>query len=177
MEIINDGQWIGGQDSISYTLAQGTYAWGQNVVNRGGILETRQGFAEIAAVSERDPRGIGIITSAGVTWLLAAIGNYIYKLNLNNPVDGLQKINNLECRAYDEPVPPNVPDPIPVTLRQVHFELCVQAQKSTRSGTPGHYDYPVAEVTPPKFVMIIQDGVTAAQFWDPSETGASVQRG
>ena len=57
MEIINDGQWINGLDSISYTLGQGSYAWGQNVVNRGGIIETRQGFAEIAAVAQRDPRG------------------------------------------------------------------------------------------------------------------------
>jgi hypothetical protein len=42
-QIIIDGQWVGGVDSFLYPtdLAQGTYNWGVNIVNRGGVVQTR----------------------------------------------------------------------------------------------------------------------------------------
>ena len=40
-----DGQYTGGVDSLLYPtdLAPGTYAWGVNVINRGGVVQTRPG--------------------------------------------------------------------------------------------------------------------------------------
>jgi hypothetical protein len=158
MEIINDSQWINGLDSMSYTLGQGSYQWAQNVVNRGGIVGTRQGFAEVASIAEKDPRGIGVITISGVTWMLAAIGENIYKLNLNNPSAGLQILN------YPHPPNPlNTPVVFPIgNRRMVHFELCVQAQESLKTND----GYVTRNIPTPKFVLIIQDGVTPPHYWD-----------
>ena len=157
MEIINDSQWINGADSVSYTLGQGSYAWAQNVVNRGGIIQTRQGLAEIAAVDQQNPRGIGTVTIGAITWMLAAIGENIYKLNLNNPTAGLVRLN------YPNTNNPVVfPNPNGVR-RMVHFELCVQAQESVPAQPSG---YLVRDLPNPRFVLIIQDGATAPHYWD-----------
>jgi hypothetical protein len=158
MEIINDAQWINGSDSISYTLGQGSYQWAQNVVNRGGIIETRQGFAEIDAIAQEDPRGVTMVTIGATTWLVAAIGDSIYKLNLNSSSSGLQKIAGL-----------NFPVSFP-SRRMVHFEVCVQAQLSVKVVTGNTTSYNTKQITP-KFVVIIQDGVSPPQYWDGTKAG------
>lgn len=164
MEIINDSQWINGLDSISYTIGQGSYQWAQNVVNRGGIIETRQGFAEIAAVAEAqgigaEPRGCALVTISGVTWFLAAIDDKIYQLNLNAPGDGLVEIKGKNNVKLSFPVSPN--------RRAVHFEVCVQAQESIKKQPEG---YNTKQITP-KFVVIIQDGFSKPQYWDGTNAG------
>jgi hypothetical protein len=73
MEIINHGQWFSGCDSISFSVGQGSYQWSQNTTNRGGIIETHQGFAEIAPIAEQDPRGCTIITINNETLSVAAM--------------------------------------------------------------------------------------------------------
>jgi hypothetical protein len=44
-QFLVDGPWPGGVDSFLYPtdLVQGTYAWGVNIVNRGGVVQTRPG--------------------------------------------------------------------------------------------------------------------------------------
>jgi len=151
MQIIPDSQWINGLDSVSYSLGPGMYQWSQNVVNRGGIIETRQGFAEVASIPQEDPRGCAIVTIGGVAWLLAAIGEQIYKLNLNIPSDTLHLIPGLSFPSVG-------------VKRQVHFEVCVQAQETLPDNT-------TRLLPTPKFVVVIQDGRSVPQYWDGVHAG------
>lgn len=146
-QTLKDGQWIGGCDSSNYTLGPGFYQWGQNTVNRGGIVGTRQGFAEVDAILNQDPRGLTIVTIGGVAWLLAAIGRKIYRMNLNQGA-GLVEIAGLD---------------FPLGKRQVHFEVCVQAQETLPDGT--------TRQKTPKLVVIMQDGSADPQYWDGNRAG------
>jgi hypothetical protein len=58
-QIILDGQYIGGMDSLLYPtdLTQGTYAYGINVTNRGGIVQTRPGKRRIISFCGRKAQG------------------------------------------------------------------------------------------------------------------------
>lgn len=151
MEVVLDGKWVFGADSASYDTPQGYYQWSQNVVNTGGLIQTRQGFAEVAAVSQQEPRGLTIATLGGVTYLVAAIGDKIYKYNFNAPNAGLVDIS------------PDVRFPTVSTRRAVHFELCVQARETLPDGT-------VRSINP-KFVLVIQDGVSDPCYWDGQHAG------
>jgi hypothetical protein len=144
---INDAAWFNGLDSISNPslLPQGTYQWGQNIVNRGGIIETRQGFAEIDSRLNEAPRGLILAKFNNVPYLLAAIGDYIYKIRLS-PLGTLTRINGISF-------------PYSTGKRMVHFELCVQARKTLTNGS-------TQTVDPPKFIVVIQDGVTTPAYFD-----------
>ena len=149
LQSLPDGQWISGCDSMNYNLGQGFYQWGQNVVNRGGILETRQGFAELASIAQSIPRGCAMVTIGNDSWLLAAIDDKIYKLNLGLATDELHIIPGLS---------------FPSTRRQVHFEVCVQAQETQPNGNTRF-------LPTPKFVVVIQDGTAEPQYWDGTNAG------
>src|SRR6516162_5871067 len=59
-QFILDGQYVGGCDSLLYPtdLAPGTYAWGVNIVNRGGIVQTRPGKRHVVSFSGRNGQGV-----------------------------------------------------------------------------------------------------------------------
>jgi hypothetical protein len=50
-QIIVDGQWSGGVDSLLYPtdLLPSTYSWGVNVINRGGVVQTRPGKRRVVS--------------------------------------------------------------------------------------------------------------------------------
>jgi hypothetical protein len=58
-QTILDGQYVGGMDSLLYPtdLAPGTYAYGINVTNRGGIIQTRPGKRRIISFCGRKAQG------------------------------------------------------------------------------------------------------------------------
>lgn len=149
MEYINDGAWFPGLDSISFELGEGYYQWGQNITNRGGIIGTRQGLAQVVGkhLSEQNqekPRGITFFAThqVGVNpYIVVAIGSKVYKLA--HPYTGtLVEIPDIS---------------FPTSTRYVHFEVCVQAQKTNPDGN-------VVDITP-RFVLMMTDGVTAPAYW------------
>lgn len=154
METINDGAWFNGCDSISYQLPQGFYQWGQNITNRGGLIETRQGFAHIAArIGETEkPRGICLFstkTQGSNPYLVVAIGSSIYALPYpyTAALDNSTKIPNIS---------------FPSSTRNVHFEVCVQAQETVTVGN----GYETRNLRHgPRFVLIMQDGIANPAYW------------
>lgn len=149
MQDLYDGAWYPGLDSISFELGQGQYQWGQNIVNRGGMIGTRQGFAQIVGKalveqSQDKPRGICLFSTHTVgvdPYIVVAIGNKVYKLA--HPYTGnLIQIPNIN---------------FPTSTRYVHFEVCVQAQKTDSDGN-------VVDITP-RFVLMMMDGVTNPAYW------------
>src|SRR5215475_6246967 len=81
MQIMLDGQWVGGVDSLLYPtdLAQGTYAWGVNGVNRGGIFQTRPGKRRIVSFCGRKGQGMyWVRTMDDRNYQLVAIDGQVY---------------------------------------------------------------------------------------------------
>lgn len=149
MEYIPDGAWFSGLDSGIFQLGPGSYQWGQNISNRGGIIGTRQGFAQIIGRDLDDtlreaPRGICLFspTKYGVDpYIVVAIGNKVFKLAY--PYNGqLQQIPEIN---------------FPSTTRYIHFEVCVQAQKTDADGN-------VVDIEP-RFVLMMIDGVYNPAYW------------
>lgn len=145
---LNDGNWLSGLDSGSYELTPGFYQWAQNVTNRGGIIGTRQGFAQITGrVGEEErPRGMALFAPfyVGVNpQLIVAIGDSVYAINppYRDALDDAHKIPNIT---------------FPTSSRAVNFEVCVQAQTNTNET--------VANITP-RFILIMQDGITAPAYY------------
>jgi hypothetical protein len=58
-QFVLDGQYVGGVDSLLYPtdLAPSTYAWGANVINRGGVVQTRPGKKRIKSFCGRKGQG------------------------------------------------------------------------------------------------------------------------
>jgi hypothetical protein len=58
-QFIIDGQYVGGVDSLLYPtdLVQSTYAWGVNIMNRGGVCQTRPSKRRIVSFCGRKAQG------------------------------------------------------------------------------------------------------------------------
>jgi hypothetical protein len=58
-QFIIDGQWVQGVDSLLYPtdLLQATYAWGVNIINRGGVIQTRPGKRRVQSFCGRIAQG------------------------------------------------------------------------------------------------------------------------
>lgn len=147
LQHIEDGAWYSGLDSISFQLGQGFYQWAQNVTNRGGMIGTRQGLAQITGRlgETENPRGICLFSPFyfGVNpYIVVAIGNKVYTLAW--PYNGsLVELPNVS---------------FPTSSRYVHFEVCVQAEKTDADGN-------VVVLPSPRFVLMMQDGVTSPAYW------------
>src|SRR5258706_5039084 len=80
-QIIMDGQWTGGVDSFLYPtdLVQGTYAWGVNTVNRGGVIQTRPAKRRVKSFCGRKAQGhVWVRTLDDRNYELVAIDGKIY---------------------------------------------------------------------------------------------------
>lgn len=81
LQIILDGQWLGGVDSLLQPtdLAQGTYAWGVNAVNRGGVFQTRPGKRRVISFSGRKGQGLyWVRTMDDRNYAMVAVDGQVY---------------------------------------------------------------------------------------------------
>lgn len=88
MESAVDGKWILGLNSLldPSLLKQGEYAWGLNIDNVGGIIQTRQGFNAVGVkdnpLPTGEPKGIAAFKGKdGITKLIIAIGNNLWAVS------------------------------------------------------------------------------------------------
>lgn len=80
-QVIIDNQWIGGVDSLLYPtdVAQGSYCWGVNVINRGGVVQTRPGKRRVVSFCGRRAQGFHWCrTLDDRNYLLVAIDGQVY---------------------------------------------------------------------------------------------------
>jgi|SRR5215831_216201 len=147
---VEDGPWAKGVDSyLEPTQVQKSfYRTGINISNRGGIVRTRPGFSIIRVTANGgqtligQPRGLTVFTDGdNNTFLVIAIGPSIYYLKA--PFTGdWTRISNLSFTGQGP----------------VCFVRCVQSVTEADDGTLTDID--------PIPMIIIQDGVSRAAYWD-----------
>jgi hypothetical protein len=141
------GYFVGGCDSYTLpdALLDTEYVAGMNVVNRGGIIQTRPGtrsMADVVANAVRIQGFTAFTPTGGVPHLVAAVDGSIYIAPA--PFNAVRRLINLHFNP---------------TSKFVIFETCLKSSDYTADGTLFFLDHPYN-------VLMIQDGVTRAAFWD-----------
>jgi hypothetical protein len=139
--------WPEGMDSWTapHAVSRSAYVYGQNVINKGGIPQTRPGSRSLACLPRGNAQGCGIYTPEnGVTHLLAAVNGAIFVSP--QPFDDWRQLVGLNFNPAS---------------KFVTFTECL---KTTDYDPDGELFY----LNRPYRVVIIQDGNTRAAFWDGS---------
>lgn len=139
--------WPGGMDSWTTPsgVAPSQFIYSQNILNKGGIPQTRPGSRSLACMERGNAQGIGMFTPEnGLTHLLAAVNGAIWVSP--QPFSEWRQLVGLSFN-------PN--------SKFVTFTECL---KSTDYDSDGELYY----LDRPYRVVIIQDGNTRAAFWDGS---------
>lgn len=147
-QFIVDGPWQGGVDSFLYPtdLVQGTYAWGVNIVNRGGIVQTRPGRHRVVSFQGRIAQGAHWCrTVDDHNYLLVAIDGFVYWSPF--PFMIWTKAANITLN--------------PLASR-VWFETGIQAVQYNT-------DDSIALLPNPINIVTIQDGSTGPWFWNAAD--------
>lgn len=147
-QFVLDGPWPGGVDSFLYPtdLIPGTYAWGVNVVNRGGIVQTRPGKHRVVSFCGRIAQGAHWCrTLNDENYLLVAIDGKVYWA----PFPFLTW-----TQATGVVLDPNAP--------RVYFCTAEQAVYYNPDDT-------IALLPTPKNQVFMQDGVSTPCYWDATD--------
>jgi hypothetical protein len=147
------GFWVGGIDSRDDPAYLGAtnYQWSFNTLNRGGIMRTRPGFAEAVPIdapyvnsvfSSGAPQGMAIFTPlSGISYMVLALFGQIW--TAATPFTFFVQLTPIKF----------------VTWRPVIFEIALKTTNTADDGTLTFVDQPYP-------VLIMQDGISRAAFWD-----------
>jgi hypothetical protein len=141
------GYFVGGCDSYTLpdALLDTEYVAGMNVVNRGGIIQTRPGsksIIDIVASAENVQGFTSFTPTGGVPHLVAAVDGKIYIAAA--PFNSARILTGIHFNP---------------TSKFVIFETCLKSSDYTASGE-------LFFLTHPYNILMIQDGTTRAAFWD-----------
>jgi hypothetical protein len=144
-QFVLDGQWVGGVDSLLYPtdLAQGGYAWGVNVINRGGVIQTRPGKRLVQSFCGRLAQGHHWCrTIDDRNFELVAIDGLVYVSAF--PFNNWTQLSGV---AFSSTAP------------RIYFETALQA-----------YTYDISNnivlLPNPVNIVLMQDGVSTPCFWN-----------
>ena len=154
MQVMLDGQWVGGIDSLLYLtdIAQGCYAWGVNVINRGGVVQTRPGKRRVVSFCGR--------IAQGMHWC-RTIDDRNYKLVA---IDGLVYVAEFPFQAWSQLAGVQLDPSAP----RVYFETGEQAVYYDGSNNL------VLLPDGPHNIVLIQDGVSSPCYWDAMSFASGV---
>lgn len=148
-----NGFWTTGMNSQDdpTKVLETSYVDGLNIVNRGGELRTRPGFAELCApptgstvFEQNTPQGMTHFkTKNGRLYKVVAFGGLIYVSPF--PFVSFTPLAGLQFSA----------------TRQIVFAATIRTAQTLNDGTLQFFD-------PPYPVLIIADGITRTGFWDGS---------
>lgn len=161
--IINSGRlavdmadFTGGANSAlpPQVIPENQYFWGENIVNRGNIVQTRPGLELIDPVDingnklpDGNAQGFTLFQHTDLSYYMVwAIDGLIYQSK--EPFETYQRIPNLE---FDDEAP------------MINFQATKRGAKYDSDGN--------LQLIPPYNVLIIQDGRTRAGFWDGGNSG------
>lgn len=151
-QIMGDAQWVGGVDSLLYPtdLTPGTYAWGVNISNRGGVVQTRPAKRRVKSFSGHKGQGhFWVRTMDDRNYELVAI-------------DG---------KVYWSPYP--FKDWFP--MQDVNFRPDVERIWFCNAQQVVEYDSANnIVVIEPKNVVFMQDGISLPCYWDTSDFSSGV---
>lgn len=144
------GFWVAGinsRDDPAY-IGKSNYAWSFNTLNRGGIIRTRPGFAELcpppvlSVLIDDNPQGITFFTPiSGIPYLVIAHGGLIY-------------ISAFPFTSFGGLLHVHFASHVPITF--------VTALKTAITNDDGTLSF----VPQPYPVLMMQDGLSRAAYWD-----------
>lgn len=147
-QFIIDGQWIGGADSLLYPtdISQGGYAWGVNVVNRGGVIQTRPGKRRIISFCGHTAQGAHWCrTVDDFNYALVAIDGLVYYAPF--PFKDWVQISGVQFG---------------VDARRVYFCTAIQAVKYDGSNN-------IVTLPNPVNIVCMQDGFSTPCYWNAAD--------
>lgn len=147
-----DAGWWGGQNSnrVSLFMQDGQYRFAVNTSNRGGIVQTRPGYHLRLTLPQGNLQGLTSFwptksdSSLSQVLVFAVSGKVYYA-----PFPLTQPASWEPYRLQNIQFDPNA--------KSIHFEDC-QKSVTEQSGT--------ISIVPTYSILMMQDGVTAAAFWD-----------
>jgi hypothetical protein len=152
-QFVLDGQWTTGVDSLLYPadLTQGTYAWGVNVINRGGVIQTRPGKRRVTSFCGRVAQGIHWCrTLDDRNFALVAIDGLVYYAPF--PFKAWTQLAGVAFK----------PD-----ARRIYFETAEQALYYDASNN-------IVLLKNPVNIVLMQDGVSTPCFWNAFDFSSGV---
>jgi hypothetical protein len=153
-QIILDGQYVAGCDSLLYPtdLAPGTYAWGVNVINRGGIVQTRPGKKRVLSFCGHKGQGLyWVRTIDDRNYLLSAIDGKVYWSTFPFTQGTWKQLTGVSFS---------------VSADWIYFSNTIQTVTYDTSNN--------IVVIEPKNVVFMQDGVSQPCYWDLSDFSSGV---
>lgn len=137
--------WLGGANSLvpPDAIAQSQYAWAINCVNRGGLVQTRPGFAFLYGIQGKKLQGATIFTPKNSRpQMLVAVDGLIYTAKF--PFKTFVQVEGLKFRA---------------DAQFINFQPVVKSVDSNEDGS--------IEILPSSvFFVVIQDGETNPGYFD-----------
>lgn len=122
------------------------YVYGQNILNKGGIPQTRPGSRTLACFGTKKPQALRLFKpDGGAPHLIAVVAGEVYISPA--PFTSWRRLSNLVFNPY---------------AKQVTITVCLKSTEPDATGVPEYLDRPYQ-------VAIIQDELTRAAVWDGSE--------
>ncbi len=146
--------WVKGCNSLLHPseLPESSYAWGENVVNRGGIIQTRAGYKRIASIPGTKLQGFCIFAPRGSTArCVAAVDGKIYAAKY--PTYDFKEISKELKFSATAPI--------------VVFEECLQSANRKKDGS--------IELISPTPILMIGDGESRMGYWDGSNAKMMIE--
>lgn len=136
----------------SYTnptkLTPGEYVMGMNIINRGGIAQTRPGSRSLLDIPSGNLQGLKLFKPAsGIPHLVFAVDGAIYVSAY--PFESYARLSNIQFSP---------------SSKYVSWAVCLQSTTYTADGVITFLPNPIS-------VLMMQDGVTRAAYWDGSSSG------
>ena len=147
-QFVIDGQYVGGVDSLLYPtdLTQGCYAWGVNVINRGGVVQTRPAKRRVTSFCGHNAQGAyWVRTMDDRNFKLVAIDGKVYWAPY--PFKVWTQMANVNMLA-DAP--------------RLYFCNAEQAIVYDESNN-------IVLLPQPKNIVLIQDGTSTPCYWDTDD--------
>ena len=152
-QFVFDGQWVGGVDSLLYStdLMQGTYCWGVNIINRGGVVQTRPGKRRVVSFCGHKGQGAyWVRTMDDHNYKMVAIDGQIYWAPF--PFTSWTHLTNVNL------------DP---SVDRIYFCNAEQAVYYDQSNN-------LVLLDQPKNIVFMQDGINTPCFWDTSDFSSGI---
>jgi hypothetical protein len=152
-QFVIDTGYTGGVDSLLYPtdLVQGTYAWGVNVINRGGVVQTRPGKRRIISFLGHNAQGhCWVRTMDDRNYELVAIDGKVYWSPY--PFVEWTKMDGVIFHS-DAP--------------RIYFCNAEQAIQYDVSNN-------IVLLPNPKNIVLMQDGTSTPCFWDTDDFSSGV---
>lgn len=152
--------WLGGCNSVRlpWVLPDSQYTWGVNIVNRGGIIQTRPGYICRLTLPSGNLQGCHFFrVTRGLTtpinYMVFAVDGLVYAIPypLVQPTDwSIYQLPNIKFSN---------------TANQIYW---ADAQQSATENNLGEL-----QILPTFSILVMQDGVTHAASWDGFTSGHS----